>query len=257
MEQIKRKFMKKNNNKEYYENYWNDDLAAYLSTSAGSRWCAYLLDIMYKEIPKSSIKTVADIGCGVGVKTAQLAEHFKKAEVYGYDFSEPGIKSAQKFHKQKNIHFATEDITKTSNTKKFDLITAFDLLEHIEDWKDLVKKLIKVNNRYIVFCSPVGRMRPYEVNIGHYRNFKKGEIEEYMESQGYRTVKTFYAGFPFYSPIIRNLTNKYHKDYSEKMQTKMGFIGQRVHDVWYFLFRFCSLKNVGDNFIGLFEKIEK
>lgn len=245
------------NNKEYYENYWDDYLLAYLSDSAGSRWCAYLIKEMLKEIPKSAIESVADIGCGVGIKTVQIAEYFEKAEVYGYDFSEPGIKSAQKHHKQKNVHFATEDITKTTNIKKFDLITAFDLLEHIEDWKKLVKKLIKSNNRYIIFCSPVGRMRPYEVNIGHYRNFKKNEIESFMESQGYRTVKTFYAGFPFYSPIIRNLTNKYHKGFYEKLQPNMGFISKRIHDVWYFLFRYCSSKNIGDNFIGLFEKTGK
>lgn len=257
MGKIKRNFMtQKNNNKEHYDNYWNDCFVNYLSSSSGSRWCAYLINEILKEIPKSSIKSVADIGCGVGMKTAQMANYFDKAKVNGYDLSESGIKTAQRHHKQKNIHFTTEDITKAANIKKFDLITAFDVLEHIEDWQKLVKKLIKSNNKYIIFCAPVGRMRPYEFNIGHYRNFRINEIEIFMESQGYRTIKTFYAGFPFYSPIIRNLTNKFHKNYYDNLQTNMSFISKRIHDVWYFLFRYCSLKHVGDNFIGLFEKIE-
>ncbi len=226
----------------------------YLSLSAGGRWFKYLLNKMLREIPTDSIKTVADIGCGVGMKTAQMADYFKKADVAGYDFSEPGTAAAKKFHKQKNVHFATEDITKANYKKKFDLITAFDFLEHIDNWKGLVKELIKTNNHYFMICVPVGRMRPYEVKIGHYRNFKRNEIEVFMESQGYKTVKTYYAGFPFYSPILRNLTNKFYKSYAETPQAEMGFLGRRMHDVWYFLFRFCSSKKIGDNFIGLFEK---
>ena len=244
----------KNNNHEYYGHYWNENMVTYLSHSAGGRWSKDLLDSLLAEIPMSSVKTIADVGCGVGMKTAQMAKHFKKAEVYGYDFSEPGITAAKKFHNQKNVSFSTEDITKASNNKKFDLITSFDVLEHIDDWKDLVKKLIKSNNRYMLICAPVGRMRAYEPQIGHYRNFKRNEIENFMESQGYKTVKTYYAGFPFYSPILRDLTNKFYKSYSETPQTEMSFLSRRMHDVWYFLFRYCSSKKVGDNFIGLFEK---
>lgn len=227
----------------------------YLSYSAGGRWSKYLLDNILNEIPTSSIKSIADIGCGVGMKTAQMAKYFKKAEVNGYDFSEPGIMAAKKFHKLNNINFSTEDITTAKNNKQFDLITSFDVLEHIEHWKDLIGKLIKSNNRYMIICAPVGRMRAYEPQIGHYRNFKQNEIENFMESQGYKTIKTYYAGFPFYSPILRNLTNQFYKSYSETPQTEMSFLSRRMHDVWYFLFRYCSSKKIGDNFIGLFEKI--
>lgn len=230
-------------------------MVAYLTHSAGGRWFAYLLKLMLKEMPKDTVRTVADVGCGVGMKTAQMAEYFSDAKVTGYDFSKPGIKAAKKHHKQKNVKFADEDITKANYKSRFDLITAFDFLEHIYDWKSLVKKMIRVNNRYMMISAPVGTMRPYEVNIGHYRNFKVNEIEEFMESQGYRTVKTFYAGFPFYSPILRNLTNKFYKNYAETPQNEMNFVSRRVHDVWYVLFRFFSLKHKGDNFIGLFEKV--
>lgn len=247
--------IKKNNNQEYYGHYWNENMISYLSHSAGGRWFAYLLSKMLKEMPEASIKTVADVGCGVGMKTAQMAEYFKKAKVTGYDFSKPGIAAAKKYHQQKNVNFATTDITKANYKNKFDLITAFDFLEHIDDWKGLVKGLIATNNRFFMISAPVGRMRPYEVNIGHYRNFKRNEIEEFMESQGYKTIKTYYAGFPFYSPILRNLTNRFYKNYAETPQVEMSFVGRRMHDVWYFLFRFCSSKRKGDNFVGLFEKL--
>lgn len=250
----KTKSVKKNINQPYYEGLWSENMLRYLESSAGSRWFDYLLQKIIKDINKSNIKTVADIGCGLGLHTKLLAKYFTKAKVTGFDFSSSGIATAKKNHKLKNLNFSVEDITKAKNNKKYDMITAFDVLEHIEDWHGLVKNLIKVNNHYFIFASPIGRMRPYEKHIGHFRNFKKGEIEAFMQSQGYKTVKTYYAGFPFYSPIVRDLTNRFYKSYKLAPQSEMNRFTNLTHNVWYFLFKYCSLKHKGDNFIGLFEK---
>ena len=51
-------------------------------------------------------------------------------------------------------------------------------------------------------------MREYEIDLGHYRNFKKGELESFMYSHGFRKVDVLYAGYPFWSPITRDLTNR-------------------------------------------------
>jgi trans-aconitate methyltransferase len=250
----KSKADKKNINQPYYEGLWSENMLHYLENSAGSRWFDDLLQKIVKDTKKNSIKNVADIGCGLGLHTVLLAKYYTKAKVTGFDFSSTGIAAAKKNHKLKNLSFSVEDITKAKNNKKYDIITAFDVLEHIEDWQGLVRNLIKVNNRYFIFASPVGRMRTYEKYIGHFRNFKKGEIEDFMKSQGYKTVKTYYAGFPFYSPIVRDLTNRFYKSYELAPQSEMSGFTKFTHHVWYFLFKYCSLKHKGDNFIGLFEK---
>jgi len=226
----------------------------YLNKSAGARWFDHLLKLTLDKIPDESISTVADIGCGVGNKTAFMARHYSDADVYGYDFSKEGIQAASKYHTEKNVRFATEDITLSKYKKKYDLITAFDVLEHIDDWQTLTKKLIGVNNKYMLISSPIGKMRPYEVHIGHVRNFKIGEIEDFMEKNGYSKIQTYYAGFPFYSPILRNLTNKFYSNYAGLPESEMSFLSKRMHDIWYVLFRYFSLKHKGDIFIGLFEK---
>lgn len=243
-------------NKDYYERYWNENMIKYLEKSGGARWFDHLLELMLAKIPKSEIKSVADLGCGVGNKTAKMARHFTNAEVIGYDFAKAGIDAAKKYHKAQNLSFATDDITSSKNQKRFDLITGFDFLEHIDDWQAILRKLAKVNNRYMLFSSPTGRMRNYETHIGHFRNFKKGEVEAYMESIGYRTVKTFYAGFPFHSPILRDLTNIFYKNYAELPQAEMTKASKAMQDIWYHLFRYGSLKNKGDIFVGLFEKTD-
>jgi predicted TPR repeat methyltransferase len=245
---------KSTTNQQFFDNFWNENMIKYLSQSAGSRWFKYLLSEILKETDPKTVKSVADIGCGVGTKTVILANYFKKAKVIGTDFAAEAIAASNKTFHYTNLSFAVVDITKSKDNKKYDVITAFDVLEHIKDWKKLVRSIIASNNKYIVFSFPVGRMRPYEVNIGHYRNFKRNEMEDFMASAGYKTVKTFYAGFPFYSPILRDLTNAFFKNYEQTPQKKMTFLSRIFHNIWYFLFRYLSSKRHGDIFIGLFEK---
>ena len=107
-------------------------MITYLSKSAGGRWFSYLLGLILDKIPVQSVASVADVGCGVGAKTARMAKYFTKAAVTGYDFSEAGIAAAKKYYRIENLHFATEDITESEYKTKFDVITAFDILEHVD-----------------------------------------------------------------------------------------------------------------------------
>ena len=241
-------------NQQFFGEYFNDNTVDYLSKSAGSRWFRDLLLKLLMKINPLEVKTVADVGCGIGHKTSILKKYFGKAKVSGFDFSAPAIEVAKKAYGPQGINFSCQDITKAKYNKKYDLIAAFDVLEHVDKWQKLVKDLIRVNNRYMLLSFPVGRMRPYEVNIGHYRNFKKNEMETFMSKQGYTVVKTFYAGFPFFSPITRDLTQVLFKNYSETTTAKMGRATKTMHDVWYMLYRYGSSQNKGDVFIGLFEK---
>ncbi len=243
-------------NQQFFGEFFNDNSVKYLANSAGSRWFKDLLMMILKNVDSKEVITVADVGCGIGHKTVTLKEYFRKAKVSGFDFSDSAIAVANKAYGKYGVKYFCKDITKDIYKTRYDLISAFDVLEHVKDWQSLIKKLIKVNNRYLLFSFPVGRMRPYEVNIGHYRNFKIGEMEEFMSSQGYKTIKTFYAGFPFFSPIMRNLTQLFFKNYSETSISEMGAVSKLMHDIWYILFRYLSFQNKGDVFIGLFERVE-
>lgn len=241
--------------RQFYGDFWSQATIDYLNLSAGNRWFNYLLSELLKQIAPDSVNSVADIGCGVGNKTVVLARYFPGAGVTGYDFAASAIDAASKVHHLDNLTFSVEDITSSEYGRRFDLITAFEVLEHIEDWQDLLRRLAEVNEKQIMLSFPVGRMRPYEKKIGHYRNFRRGEVEDFMAGLGYRPVKVYYAGFPFFSPIMRDLTNIFFRNYSEAPQAQMGRAARLMHDVWYFLFRYCSMKNRGDSFVGLFEKV--
>jgi len=241
-------------NKQFFGEFFNENTVDYLSKSAGSRWFRDLLLMILDRIEPGSVNSVADVGCGIGHKASILKSHFRTADVSGFDFSKSAIDVATKAYGANGIAFSCDDITEAKYETCYDLVTAFDVLEHVDDWQGLAKKLADVNNRYFIISVPVGRMRPYEVHIGHFRNFQIGEIEACMSELGYRTIKTFYAGFPFYSPILRDLTNHFFKAYAKTSHSKMGWVAKLGHDVWYVLFRYFSMKQKGDVFIGLFDK---
>lgn len=242
-------------NQEFFGEHFNEHTVEYLKFSSGARWFADLLVMTIEKIDKKSVKNVADLGCGVGHKTAILKRALPESVVTGFDFSQSAINAAKKAFGDEGVIFSCVDITKEDYNKKYDLISAFDVLEHIDKWEDLVERLIALNNRYLLFSFPVGRMRPYEKNIGHFRNFQRNQMEKFMAERGYKTVHTFYAGFPFFSPILRDLTQLLSKNYYESISSKMTPLGKLVHKVWYVLFRYGSMKSRGDVFIGLFEKV--
>jgi SAM-dependent methyltransferase len=241
-------------NQEFYGEHFNEETVEYLKKSAGARWFNDLLVMTLGYADKKSIKTVADVGCGVGHKTLTLKRELPDAAVTGFDFSKSAIAAGKKAYGHEGVDYSCEDITKTNYRKSYDLIAAFDVLEHIDKWEVMVEKLIAIDNKYLLLSFPIGRMRPYEKNIGHFRNFQRNQMENFLSRHGYKTVHTYYAGFPFFSPILRDLTQLFSRNYSETISSKMSPVGVLIHKVWYVLFRYGSMKYHGDVFIGLFEK---
>ena len=89
-------------------------------------------------------KTLLDVGCGGGILAEAL--HDKGAIVTGIDAAGPGIEIA-KHHAKKNNKLidyqesTAEDLIQKS-TKKYDVVTCLEVLEHVPDPKLLVKTCI-------------------------------------------------------------------------------------------------------------------
>lgn len=85
---------------------------------------------------KNKSLRLLDIGCGYGVFLSQAEKYFK---TYGIDASEFVINKAKKV--AVNTVFYTGDFLEIKFDKKFDVITAFDALEHISDLKKALNKI--------------------------------------------------------------------------------------------------------------------
>jgi hypothetical protein len=175
-----------------------------------------------------------------------------QAQVTGVDFSETGIRCAADRYTEKNLRFL-HDLASNELNKPHDLVCAFEVLEHVEDWKDLLARMARSARRFLLLSFPTGRMRPFEVHVGHHRNFRKGEVEKFLRSHGFREVRVFYAGFPFYSPIYRDLCNLTDSASNRFSTGTYGWRQRLVAGAFYGLFRFASTRyRLGDQFCGLF-----
>jgi len=247
--------MDKNNvNEQFFSEMWGgDEVFQYFKNSAGTKWFYAMLNDLFKKIDSKEVNTIIDLGCGIGVKTAYLAKKYPKAKVIGMDFAEPAIKAASEYWKKQNLSFSVDDVT-NDESKKYDIVCMFDVLEHLEDWKKMLDKIIVMSNKYIILSFPTGKMRPYEKFIGHYRNFIRGEVESYIIKSNFSLLQRYNAGFPFYSPILRDLTNMFFKEYVEITNYKMSKIARLGHNLYYILLRYLSSKKIGDNCFLLLKK---
>lgn len=89
---------------------------------------------------------VLDIGCGTGHGSNLLARHFKN--IYGIDISSDAIEYAKKNWQRENITFIVGSGTKIQfDDNTFDITVAFEVFEHIKDWKKFLSELKRVTKR--------------------------------------------------------------------------------------------------------------
>ena len=94
---------------------------------------------------------------------------FPEAKVTGFDFVEQAIEAANNYW-GRDLSFSTNDITQ-ENGVIYDIVSMFEVLEHIEDWRKTLDQIMNIADKYIILSFPTGKMRPYEKHIGRYRNF--------------------------------------------------------------------------------------
>ena len=250
--------MDKPDNKKIYDEMWADwvDMKKY---GPASRWLRHLIKrqitrISDNEIVAGPIKTVLDVGSGEGTITNMIAELIPDAKIKGIDFSMDGVRCSKANYSRDNLEFI-HDEDSVNMKKKYDLVTAFEVLEHIEDFEDFLKKVAAASDKYIMLSFPTGRMRPFEKNVGHFRNYRKGQVEEILEKHGFSVVKAYYAGFPFYNPLYREFCNITNSAGNSFTKGKYGWSQKTVGMFIYFLFDYLSTRSCfGDQFCGLFQK---
>jgi SAM-dependent methyltransferase len=95
---------------------------------------------------------VLDLGCGAGYGTAELAGHAHSA--VGIDLAPEAIGHASSAYRLANISFVPASVTAVPfRDGTFDLITAFEVIEHLHDWRELLaegRRLLHHNGVFLV-----------------------------------------------------------------------------------------------------------
>jgi len=184
----------------------------------------YILD--YIKSKKMQNYNFLDLGCGGGLICESLAR--LGGHVTGIDFVEKNIEVA-KFHAKKNnlkINYYIQDIEKLSLIKKYDVIILFEVLEHIDHWESVLKKIKKnLKNNGLLFISTINRNIISNIfaiklaeNILNWvpkntHKYKKlitpNELEKVLIEENYSILN--FSGLTF-NPILREWKlNRYNK----------------------------------------------
>jgi 2-polyprenyl-3-methyl-5-hydroxy-6-metoxy-1,4-benzoquinol methylase len=120
-------------------------------------------------------KTVLDLGCGVGHFCSILYSNGFDGKYIGEDFSKIAIEMANKNNYSSSAEFILSNI-KYGSVSSIEVITAFEVLEHIRD-DDLV--INRISKDSIIYFTV-----PNIDCLGHARYFEsKTEVQKYYESK--------------------------------------------------------------------------
>lgn len=118
---------------------------------------------------------VLDAGCGVGYGTSVLAVRAEK--VLGVDISQEAVGYARSHFARRNIRYVVMDLTEGFKGD-FDLVTCFQVIEHLEDGEGLLRRLKDVGKDVMV-ATPLPRGWGGEAHVHEYQC---GEFAALMHS---------------------------------------------------------------------------
>jgi ubiquinone/menaquinone biosynthesis C-methylase UbiE len=108
-----------------------------------------------RAVEETGAKTILDVGCGEGVLTERLARTLPRAQVTGLDIGGAGLESEWDARTRRNCAFRAGSVYSLPfEDGSFELVCAFETLEHLERPQDGLAELKRVASRHLVLSVP-------------------------------------------------------------------------------------------------------
>lgn len=212
----------------------------------------YFEDIIEGKLKSKKFEYILDAGSGIGIYALWLAKRYPKAKVIGGDIDQEKLLFSSKFSQKENVDnviFKHLDVTKSpQKTNAYDLIVTIDVLEHIENYKVVLKHFNKqlAPRGFLYLHTP----QPHQTRIfkslkkwsheGHvHEGYTPQELKSELENLGYK-VLVVRQTFGYFGKLAWELNH---------LSFKKGFvIAGLVYPALYLL---ACLDLVGSNRNGL------
>lgn len=149
--------------------------------------------------------SILDVGCGEGSLLSTLMKNHPGAKGTGVEVSDHAIALATRV--VPNAKFENCDVGTGALNETFDLVVSADVVEHIADDVKAIKNMAAMTapGGRLIISTLQGRMRDFERQVGHVRNYELGELEDKVRAAGLKVERVIAWGWPFYSPLYRDL----------------------------------------------------
>ena len=153
--------------------------------------------LLADHIPKDGSSTILDIGCGTGAMLDELAPF---GRVVGADFAPEALGFCRSRGERigRRYNLARADACRLPfASDRFDVVTAMDIIEHIDRDKDAVSEIARV-------LKPGGRLlatvpaymslwSEHDVALHHYRRYRAPEFKDIAQRAGLTVEKISYT----------------------------------------------------------------
>jgi 2-polyprenyl-3-methyl-5-hydroxy-6-metoxy-1,4-benzoquinol methylase len=187
-----------------YDEQWSK-LSDFIKHNPGSRHRRRLIakEVGQLDIP---IRSVLDVGCGIGELIMDLSSALPKARFVGLDISPIAIETCRQT--LPNAAFHVVDIANDHLNDAFDLVVCSEVTEHLENPMAAVSNLRRMTRLggYLVLTTPHGRVHETEESVGHIQHPTRSEIMYWLEMAGFSAVRIRQWGWPGYL-VLKYLVN--------------------------------------------------
>lgn len=147
---------------------------------------------------------ILDVGCGTGANIQMLAQY---GEAEGVDVSDDALEFCRKkgLKAQKGL---AETLPYADET--FELTTALDVVEHLDDDIAGLKEMYRVTKKggySLIFVPAFMWLWGVQDDISNHRiRYTKEQIVERLKTGGYTIERATYANWTFFAPILAGRT---------------------------------------------------
>lgn len=172
------------NSKEYWEERFKTKDWEYKGGAGQTIFFSKLIlrftpDEIKKDIKENSL-SICDWGCAEGDGTYVFSQEFSTSKITGIDISETAIITARTRYRNfaDQIEFLACDVDEMGT---YDVIISSNTLEHFKCPYEVVKRLTKHANRYLILLVPFQERERIEE---HFYTFEYGNIPLYVDNFG-------------------------------------------------------------------------
>lgn len=150
-----------------------------------------------------AFKSLLEIGCGSGFVLQEIGRNYPKAQLTGAEYFEEGLVHARKRVPQ--AQFEQLDATQMSQREVFDVIGAFDVIEHIKDdclvLRNLNRALKSGGRLFITVPQHRWLWSTIDEKAGHFRRYSFQELKKKVGEAGFE-VEYSTSFVSFLAPLM-------------------------------------------------------
>lgn len=195
------------------------------------------LKLLEQYFPRDPGAEILDVGCGTGYNLSWLE---KFGNCRGVDMSEEALMLCRERGLNNVLHHQAEGLPFSDD--EFDLVTAFDVIEHISDDRAaLVEfgRVLRASGRLLIYTPALPQLyNEHDRIVHHKRRYRKLELEEKVERAGFEILHSSYVNF-LMLPIVL-LARFLMTTRSERRHREMEVPPEPFN---YFFSRLCSLES--------------